>query len=702
MAPAEAVRRATVHLALWTVAVTQPLLGLYGDNLAVFTSAKIDGPPVVVFALLVALVPAFAVASIDLSLSVVWSRASGAIHRACVFAGAWAVALLVFRSVSAGPWPVDAAGTGLLAGLGVVGYVRWKPLRTWVSWTSPLSLVVLVAFVVAVAPVAWPPEPGRASDGRRSAAHVVWIVLDEAPLWPLVASDGSINSERFGGFGRLASTSTWYRNAATSSSRTIVSVASMLTGREPDYSRQPVLADHPDNLFTNAYGAMDLDVLEEATALCAGSWCEHDEDEGTETALGTSASLSSFVRDATVVLGHTILPRALRESLPPIDEGWGGFAGGTRAPSAGAGNGDGDDEQIGALPDNRARLEHMEEVGQVVARAERPTLAFAHVIVPHRPWVLAPDQRMSTTPIPDIRPSTSIDRRRDAYQSMLNQYLAVDAQINRLMDTLEASPNWDKTMIVVTADHGITFVPGVGHRKTDPSAPGTIDDVFRVPMFVRYPGQRTGEVNDCPALSIDLLPTVAEATGLTPGWSPDGVNLASTCPTRATRPATWSDGATTLSTGVEDLMARVHWYGDWVRPDGVADDIYRIGPYGSLVGTPAPDSAPVDTGIEWYFNNAGAFSNVSSERFGLVPTRAVGRMTARRPVAPDEEVLVAVDGVFVGIVREVSELVPGRRTYFAASLMSRLIGAGSHEVSLWSVRGGAANPVLSRLGPATK
>jgi hypothetical protein len=314
---------------------------------------------------------------------------------------------------------------------------------------------------------------------------------------------------------------------------------------------------------------------------------------------------------------------------------------------------------------------------------------------------LAPDQRMSGEPLPDIRPSTSIDRRRDAYQSMLNQYLAVDAQINRLMDTLEASPNWDKTMVVVTADHGITFVPGVGHRRIDPAAPGTIDDVFRVPLFVRYPGQDSAVIDDCPALLFDVLPTVAAAVGLTPRWNVDGVDLASRCPTRAVRPASWSTGETTLSTGVDGLMARVRWYGDWVNPDGSADDIYRIGPYGGLVGTPVPDSAPVDTGIEWYLNNADAFANVSGARFGAVPTRAVGRMTAKRPVAPDEEVLVAVDGVFVGVVREAADLVPGRRTYFAASLMSRLISAGSHEVSLWSVRGGAS-PVVARLGPQTR
>jgi hypothetical protein len=34
--------------------------------------------------------------------------------------------------------------------------------------------------------------------------------------------------------------------------------------------------------------------------------------------------------------------------------------------------------------------------------------------------------------------------------------------------------------------------------------------------------------------------------------------------------------------------------------------------------------------------------------------------------------------------------------------MSRLIEPGDNEVILWLVRGGASNPVFSRLGPATE
>ena len=48
-----------------------------------------------------------------------------------------------------------------------------------------------------------------------------------------------------------------------------------------------------------------------------------------------------------------------------------------------------------------------------------------------------------------------------------------------------------------------------------------------------------------------------------------------------------------------------------------------------------------------------------------------------------EEVLVAVDGVFVAEAPEVVHVKAGDTAYFSASVMSRLVAAGSHSVSLW-------------------
>lgn len=687
-------RRAAVHVTLWTVALSQPLLGLYGDNLAVFTTARAGGFSVVAFAVLVLVVPALAVSVLDLTVTLLAPRAGMVLHHGLVFVGAWAAVSVVARSVSFGAWYVDLAFTAALAAVFTFVYAKRSAVRTWMRWMSGLAPVVLAAFIFAAWPVISPGGPGGVAAAESGDIDVVWIQLDEAPLFPLVGGDGKINERRFPGFAQLASVSTWYRDAVSVSQRTSVAVPSMLTGRSPDYSLQPVLSDYPRNILTLVRDTMELDVVEEASHLCAGGWCDNDAPNPVPR-----ASFSSLVKDAAVVAGHTALPEGLRSRLPAIDEGWGGFGDGGEAQVVS----DADEPTIDAnteIVGHRGRLSHFDVLVERQSVSSAPAFRFAHVLLPHRPWLLAPDQRISAKTKNDYRPGTLEDKRRDMYQSLLNQYVAVDAQISSLVDGLRASPRWDKTMLVVTSDHGLTLVPGASTRdKIDPNNVGTLDDVYRVPLFVKLPGQETGVVDDCPATVLDIVPTVTGRLGVEPDWRLDGEDLSRGCPDRATRTVTWIGGSSVQKFGVESLLERVAYYDRWVDADGDVDDIARVGPYGPLVGTTAPTDAPTENAVKWTLSNAEAFSRVTSGRFGTVPTRAIGLITARREFADDEEILIAVNGRFVGVVREVAGLGAWRSTLYSTSLLSRLIEPGPNDVTLWAVRGGAQAPTFTRLGP---
>jgi hypothetical protein len=63
---------------------------------------------------------------------------------------------------------------------------------------------------------------------------------------------------------------------------------------------------------------------------------------------------------------------------------------------------------------------------------------------------------------------------------------------------------------VVTADHGIGFRAGQGRRN---AAGGSLAEIANVPLFVKEPDQTTGRVDDGPARTIDILPTIAESLG---------------------------------------------------------------------------------------------------------------------------------------------------------------------------------------------
>ena len=685
-------RRAAVYLALTSVVIAQPLLQLYGSNLAVFTTARWSGAVVVWFAVIVTFVPTVVLLGLDLMVSRILRRHGGLTHLVLVFLCHWALVSLLLRSVSVGPWPLDAVITAVGGGLLTAAYVRSRVLRAWASWMSPLGVVVLVVFVSATSAIVWPRDANASaasSASVRPSIDVVWVQLDEAPLFALLDSRGQVNARRFPGFAKLASVSTWYRNVLSVSQRTAVAVPSMLTGRSPDYSRQPIGPDHPDNLFAQMRGLMALDVTEEVTSMCRDEWCHPDATKKGEAKapviVQEPVSFMSFLKDALVVLGHKLLPEGLRERLPAIDESWGGFGQENEsAVVATQATSGGEENATETLVGHALRVAKLRTMVQREAAGTEPTLRFAHVMLPHRPWVLAPDERKSAPPVIDTRPVTTLDRRRDAYQSFLNQYVALDSEIGWMVDTLSKSARWKDTMLIVTADHGLTFVPGLSYRdRINTDVPGSLEDIYRVPLFIKYPGQADAATDDCTASVLDLVATVRASTGMTSAVPTEGADLRADCPSRSGRTVTWIKGKTTLSTGVGDLLGRVRYYDRWIDSDGDVDDIYRSGPAGVLLGTEAPTTAAQDGSFTWTFENAAEFTDVGSEPFAHVPTRAVGHVTPTRDMRKGEELLVAVDGVFVGEAPEISRLKAGERGYFAASLMSRLIGPGSHTATLW-------------------
>ena len=87
------------------------------------------------------------------------------------------------------------------------------------------------------------------------------------------------------------------------------------------------------------------------------------------------------------------------------------------------------------------------------------------------------------------------------------------------MAKLRAEGLYDRSLIVVTADHGISFRPDLNRRVV---VPGNVEDIASVPMFVKQAGQRSGRVDDGAAHTIDLLPTVADAVGVRLVGSVDG------------------------------------------------------------------------------------------------------------------------------------------------------------------------------------
>ena len=172
------------------------------------------------------------------------------------------------------------------------------------------------------------------------------------------------------------------------------------------------------------------------------------------------------------------------------------------------------------------------------------TLYFLHLLEPHVPWGLLPSGRRYNDGsviegITDDWQPGSYERWRDdpglvdqGIQRHLLQVGAVDRFMGQLLDRLHESGVYDRALIVVTADHGVSFRPGGWRRHAMPS---NVADIAGVPVFVKYPGEKHGRVDPRHAKTIEILPTIADVLGVQLPWTVDGRSLTEP---QVTRPVT--------------------------------------------------------------------------------------------------------------------------------------------------------------------
>lgn len=100
----------------------------------------------------------------------------------------------------------------------------------------------------------------------------------------------------------------------------------------------------------------------------------------------------------------------------------------------------------------------------------------------------------------------------------------MDGHIGQILARLEAQGILEDTAIIVTADHGENFGElGIYSEH------GTADAITcRIPMIVKWPGMKTGQVDESLHYSLDLLPTAADLLGVKPWPTWDGQSYAAT------------------------------------------------------------------------------------------------------------------------------------------------------------------------------
>jgi N-sulfoglucosamine sulfohydrolase len=129
-------------------------------------------------------------------------------------------------------------------------------------------------------------------------------------------------------------------------------------------------------------------------------------------------------------------------------------------------------------------------------------------------WGIDPDSLQGK--LPPFLPDNEVVR--EDFADYLGEVMAFDAACGVILEELSAHGELDRTLIVLSGDHG---APGFPRGKCN-----VHDFGARVPLVMRWPGRiEAGREVEEPVSLIDLAPTFLAAAGVETPDDPDGENL---------------------------------------------------------------------------------------------------------------------------------------------------------------------------------
>jgi len=684
---------AGAHLfVLSAFALAQPLFDLLSRNAEFFAVRGSTRLEILVFSVGIVVVPPASLFLVEAIAGAVDERARQALHLVFVAVLTALVVLQVVKRAS------DASGSAPLVVAGVVGaalalvYARATALRSFLTVLTPAPLVFAALFLFN-SPVSklvlTDTEPARAASVD-SRTPVVLVVFDELSTISLMDDRRRIDAGRYPNFAALARDATWFRNATTVNAHTEKAVPAIYTGRRPQGDELPIAADYPRSIFTLLGGSYRMQVRETLTRICPVEVCD---DSATDAPL--DERLDALASDLGVAYLHIVLPAALAARLPPVDQTWMDFHGRSLG-------GDEEEEPTGGTSRIRACGGGICDFADTISATHRPTLWSLHALLPHVPWHYLPSGRRYLGDVRNI-PGTTEGRWANnewltvqGYQRYLLQLGYTDRALGIILDRLHASGLYDRSLVVVAADHGLSFQPGEPRRNLSAA---NFPDIAFMPLFVKPPGQRSGRISDGFARTIDILPTIADVLDVFLPWRVDGRSLLAGRLPADGKVAIPNQGGEPVEASLSSLLPR--------RSQALRRQlaifgmttfapVYRIGPYVELLGRRRSSVSLVPGSGRRVVLDGSALLGSVDPSSALSPAYVTGTITGSG--SSGGELAVVVNDTIAAVTRTYDVF---GETRFAAIVPETSFRAGPNAIDVLAVRVASGELVLEELERST-
>ena len=682
--PPDSVARRALHLVtLCSVAVMQPLLDAIARNHGFLHEADVKWPELAGLVLVLACaVPATAIVLDRLAI-----RASMFINGwgrdTLVFVLASLAALSLLRPVLSLPylearlmaWMASCAAAACAGGIVVAAYQRSRVFREWLAIGACGILLFPVVFAVRVRAHAAEVSEAKSAFVVRNPAPVVIVVFDEFSGTTLMDDALKIDGERFPQFARLAAASTWYRNATTVHNRTYMAVPAMMSGRFPTVDHGPYSENYPDNLLKLVAKS---DLYRMATFEPLSNLAPRVE-SGPRPQVPPAERLQKLLGTAVAAYPYLILPRDAPVDFPELPRVWYGLP-----------------ERVDVDPQATAGgmkyiwgLERDKQIHHFLSclrKADRPRFCFFHVVLPHYPWCFLPSgnhyisENESSYFPPNAVGDLGEDWINDPAEIARSEYRYVlqvgyvDRFIGLLQDELQRQGLWDSCLLIVTADHGVSFRPG--HSRRIPDAE-TLPELMSIPLFVKYPGQTSGQVDDRNAETVDVVPTVLDVLDASRDAPSDGCSLRAE-QQRPRKTFHFEGGTTIVEPEFPQKRDAVRRHRELFRGTPVDQPPKALCLRPEWLGRRIDELAPQDREVSSLtLQSYRPSTEVVDSRF--VPTLIFGKASTGE--FGESLVVIAVDGIIVDVCRP--RLVQFGEHGFEVLLPESLAGAGGVRVELF-------------------
>jgi hypothetical protein len=486
----------------WAISLAYPLYSNIASGPEALTSYGLRRLDVLILIIVVSLLGPLVIMLAELVLRRLFGEpARRAVHGVVIGA---LLALVVWQ------WLVgEGAGTIIrnllpivVAGLIAWLYVKTELVRNFALMLSFATVVVIGAFAIdyPIRDELLPHEAKASTPEIDSETPVVLVIFDELPLAALEKPDGTIDP-RFATFSMLSRKANRYPGTVSVADQTTFALPSILTGEDPNPTGgnqppAPGASNYPNSICRIAAdGGYKVHAYEPITDLCESRW-----DLGTKV----TATIRRAVGADSAIAPEPLAPGRLDQKVAkavnaPFDLPWTEIDTGRREAFR---------DFVDGLP------------------SDPRSLSVLHIALPHVMWRYSPNGTTYSDfhPAADTlltNPTTDGEIKRNAQQMML-QLEFTDRELGKLIRKMKEEGTWDESLFIVTADHGAAFERNGSRRILDSKNQGWI---MPVPLFIKYPGQQSGQVVRGTADGRDIAPTILNALGLEPLEDMSGTDL---------------------------------------------------------------------------------------------------------------------------------------------------------------------------------